>query len=151
MKASKVLNKDILYNHKVNKLSINSKNIEENDIFFAIKGSKEDGNNYIEEAVRNGAKTVVTENTSTNIKVNNINVIIVKDINKYLAECAKIYYKDISKKIKLIGVTGTNGKTSTATLVYKVSAGCFSESLGYNCCKGCDIISTDESGNYNIG
>ena len=119
MKASKVLNKDILYNHKVNKLSTNSKNIEENDIFFAIKGSKEDGNNYIEEAVRNGAKTVVTENTSTNIKVNNINVIIVKDINKYLAECAKIYYKDISKKIKLIGVTGTNGKTSTATLVYK--------------------------------
>ena len=109
MKASKVLNKDILYNHKVNKLSINSKNIEENDIFFAIKGSKEDGNNYIEEAVRNGAKTVVTENTSTNIKVNNINVIIVKDINKYLAECAKIYYKDISKKIKLIGVTGTQG------------------------------------------
>ena len=39
----------------------------------------------------------------------------------------------------------------TATLVYKVSAGCFSESLGYNCCKGCDIISTDESGCYNIG
>jgi len=36
----------------------------------------------------------------------------------------------------------------TATLVYKVSAGCFSESLGYNCCKGCDVVTTDENGIY---
>jgi len=36
----------------------------------------------------------------------------------------------------------------TATLVYKVSAGCFSESLGYNCCKGCDVVTTDEKGIY---
>ena len=117
MNAFKILNKKISFNHKVNKITIYSKNVEYGDIFFAIKGSKNDGNLYIEEAIRKGAKTIVTENGE--VLFNNVNIVIVKDIQKYLAECCRRYYGDLSKNVCLIGITGTNGKTTTATLIYK--------------------------------
>lgn len=105
-------------NHVINKLSFNSKNIEYNDVFYAIKGKDFDGNDYIEEAIYNGAKTIVYQG-NINEKHKMINYINVIDVRKQLARDAKVFYSDISKKIKLIGVTGTNGKTTTTTLLYK--------------------------------
>lgn len=119
MKASKVLNRDLCFDHKVNKITINSKLVEKDDVFIAIKGKKVDGNNYIEEAIKKGAKTIVSENSDLCLNYNEINIVIVKDLSKYLGEICKRFYGDLSNKVKLIGITGTNGKTTTATLVYK--------------------------------
>ena len=117
MKVSKVLDKAVAFNHNVNKLCIDSRDIKVNDIFFAIKGSKTDGNLFVNEAIRKGAKTIVTEDSS--ILFNNVNVVVVNDINKYLGECCKRFYGDLSNKVKLVGITGTNGKSTSCTLIYK--------------------------------
>lgn len=119
MKASKVLNRELCFDHKVNKITINSKCVENNDIFIAIKGSKVDGNGFIEEAIEKGARTIVSENNDISINNSEINIVIVKDLSKFLGLICKRFYGDLSTKVKLVGVTGTNGKTTTATLVYK--------------------------------
>ena len=121
MRVKTLLNlKEVVNNHKVNSLKTNSKIIKENDVFYAIKGSNYDGNNYIEEAIKNGAKTIITEDElKMKNKYKEINFIKVLDVRKTLALHAKKFYKDISKNMTLIGVTGTNGKTTVTTLVYK--------------------------------
>ena len=105
-------------NHMINKLSIDSKKVALNDIFYALKGENINANDYIEEAIYNGAKTIVYQG-NINEKHKMINYINVINVRKQLARDAKVFYSDISKKIKLIGVTGTNGKTTTTTLLYK--------------------------------
>lgn len=120
LKKAKISNyfTDSLINHKINKIEVNSKEVTENDIFIAIKGSKDDGHNYISEAINNGCKTVIYCSNSINKECNNINYIKVDDTKKTLGILANIFYKNITKKIKLIGVTGTNGKTTISTLLY---------------------------------
>lgn len=121
MRVKRVTNsKNIINNHNVNSLKTNSKIVKENDIFYAISGTKNDGNRFIEEAIKLGAKTIISEKEFELIEdYKNINYILVEDIRKTLAIHAKNFYKDISKEINLIGITGTNGKTTVSTLVYK--------------------------------
>ena len=106
----------IINNHSINSLKINSKEVLENDVFFAIKGTKENGINYINEAIINGAKTIVLEEEFIK-EYHNINYVIVDNIKPFLALCAKFFYNDISKKVKMIAVTGTNGKTTISTIL----------------------------------
>lgn len=89
----------------------NSKMIKENYIFVAIKGFKFDGHNYITEAIKNGANTLIVEN-DVNIK-GDVTIIKVSDSRKALSKISANYYYNPSKQIKVIGITGTNGKTST--------------------------------------
>lgn len=120
MKIDKLINTKVNNNHKINSLKTNSKNVKSNDIFYAIKGSISDGNKYIKDAIKLGAKTIISEeafNDANNYQ--EINFIIVEDIRKTLAVHAKVFYQDISKSMTLIGVTGTNGKTTVTTLLYK--------------------------------
>jgi UDP-N-acetylmuramoyl-L-alanyl-D-glutamate--2,6-diaminopimelate ligase len=102
-------------------ISCNTKNIGPNSTFVAIKGFTTDGNKYIKEAIKKGATKIVTENNSLETmnlcKKNNIVFKIVKNARKFLAiECAKIL-KTKNIKTKIIGVTGTKGKTSTTYII----------------------------------
>ena len=91
-------------------ISFNSNQIKKNNIFFAIKGNKIDGNNFISSAIKNGAKIIITEKKINGLK-NGILFIQSKNIRKLLAE---ISFK-INNKIpnNIIAVTGTNGKSSS--------------------------------------
>ncbi len=122
LKINKLLNKiniqnNLINNHKINTIEDNSNNIKLNDVFFSIPSITNDNNKYIEQAINNGAKTIFYEGEVLN-KYSNINYIKVDDVKKTIAIAAKVFFKNITKKIKLIGVTGTNGKTTISNIIY---------------------------------
>ena len=96
-------------------LTNNSSEVKEGFIFFAFKGESFDGNNFIEEAFQKGAILIITDSIIIN---QNQNIIKVDDINDAASKACSNFYNFPQEKIKLIGVTGTNGKTST-TLILK--------------------------------
>ncbi|QOR36222.1 UDP-N-acetylmuramoyl-L-alanyl-D-glutamate--2,6-diaminopimelate ligase [Clostridium sp. 'deep sea'] len=111
------LNKYELHNIKpsilINKIEVDSRKIEKGDIFVCIKGQKVDGHNFATNAINNGAVVIVTE------KFINTNVaqIVVPCTKTAISNLAAAYYDYPSKKLKVIGVTGTNGKSSTTFIV----------------------------------
>ena len=96
-----------------------SRKIEKDFIFIAIKGTRFDGHDYIENAVKNGAAVIVCEILPKEIH-ENITYVKVKDSAEALGKLAAAQYGNPSEKINLVGVTGTNGKTTIATLLYHV-------------------------------
>ena len=98
-------------------ISFNSNQVKKNNVFFAIKGNKVDGNNFILLAIKNGAKIIVTEKKEDGFK-NNILFIKSRNVRKLLAEISFKIYNDIPKNI--IAVTGTNGKSSIADFYYQI-------------------------------
>lgn len=121
MKVQEVLGLKVNYNYEVSGISINSKKTKRNDIFVAIKGKNYDGNHFINELIKRKVKTFITSDINIYKKYINekINIILVDNEKKELALLCKRFYQDISKNVTLIGVTGTNGKTTVTTLVYK--------------------------------
>ncbi len=122
--------KDILYkvnintvvgstNLQVNNLHFNSKEVEENDVFVAIKGSATDGHSYIDNAIEQGALVIVCEHLPET-KEKEVTYLEVEDSSVALAIMASNYYGGPSENLKLVGVTGTNGKTTIATLLYQL-------------------------------
>ena len=95
---------------KISKASINSKEVNKNDIFFAIKGKNKDGNLFIKEALRNKASLVITDKLK-----NNKNCLRVKNTLKFLTEASSIVRENVSSKI--IAITGSSGKTSLKELI----------------------------------
>jgi UDP-N-acetylmuramoyl-L-alanyl-D-glutamate--2,6-diaminopimelate ligase len=93
-----------------------SRKVNRNDIFVAIKGFTNDGHKFIENALENGASAVICENIPENVKGKS-NFIIVKSARASMAKAANIIYGRPSEKMKIAGVTGTNGKTSTTYLL----------------------------------
>ncbi len=104
-------------NINIKGLEINSKNVKKGFIFFAIRGQKANGEKYISESVKNGAKVVICSK-NCNYKNKNIVIIRTKNIRHLLSEVASKFYK--SKPKNLIAVTGTNGKTSVADLYFQI-------------------------------
>ncbi len=103
--------------HYFSGLSFNSLKCKKNDIFFAIKGKKVDGNRFIDHAIKKGAKTIVSNNKFTGFK-KKILYLRSKNVRKSLSE---ISYKIYKKKPKnLIAVTGTNGKSSIADFYLQI-------------------------------
>ena len=98
-------------------ISFDSNQIKKNSIFFAIRGSKIDGNSFIPSAIKNGAKIIVTEKRYNGLK-NGILFIKTKNVRKLLAEISFKIYNKIPKNI--IAVTGTNGKSSIADFYYQI-------------------------------
>jgi len=90
-----------------------TRHIRDGELFIAIRGYETDGHNYIEEAVRRGAVCVICEKAPDL----QIPYIVVKDSRKSLAAISAIWFGNPSRKLKLIGVTGTNGKTSVTNLI----------------------------------
>lgn len=100
-----------------------SRNIKENGMFIAIQGYEVDGIDYIESAIENGAKVImVQENVDlAKLKISqDITLIVVPDTRVALAICACNFYDNPSRKFKLVGVTGTKGKTTTTFMIKKI-------------------------------
>ena len=98
-------------------ISFDSSKVKKDNIFFAIKGNKFDGNNYIDKAIKNGAKVIVSEKKIIKSN-NNIVFLYSSNVRKLLAN---ISYKILQKKPKkLVAVTGTNGKSSIADFFFQI-------------------------------
>ncbi|QQV75388.1 UDP-N-acetylmuramoyl-L-alanyl-D-glutamate--2, 6-diaminopimelate ligase [Rickettsia tillamookensis] len=105
--------KQLFQKHNIKGLSINSKTVKENDVFFAIKGQNVDGNDFIKDALNQAAALVITDNKKNTIIDDK--VIYVEDVQAALYEAIEIFYP---KKLKnLIAVTGTNGKSSVVSYI----------------------------------
>jgi UDP-N-acetylmuramoyl-L-alanyl-D-glutamate--2,6-diaminopimelate ligase len=111
----------------VSSIAIDSRKVIKGTAFVAIKGVAQDGHDYILKAIELGAKVIVCENMPA-LQVDGVTYIKVANTSEAVAYMAHQYYDAPSTKIKLVGVTGTNGKTTIATLLFKL----FSE-LGYTC------------------
>jgi len=122
--------KDILYRVTINRvigstsvainnIEFDSRKIEFNDVFVAIKGVLSDGHNYIEKATDLGALVIICEKIPDKI-INGITYVEVDNSNLALSVLAANYFGNPSDDIQLIGITGTNGKTTVATLLYKL-------------------------------
>ena len=103
----------------VNALQIDSRQCADNAMFIALKGTVVDGHNYIQQACECGA-TVVLCSILPNSLSESITYIQVSDSAEALGKVASAFYGHPSNNLKVVGVTGTNGKTTTATLLYEV-------------------------------
>ena len=103
----------------VNKIEFDSRNIKSNDVFVAISGTITDGHKYISKAVNDGAIAVVCEQLPKTL-VEGVAYIVVESSSKALAFMAANFYEQPSENLKLVGVTGTNGKTTVTSLLYQL-------------------------------
>ena len=102
-------------NQRVTELISDSRRVTPGSAFFALPGMRTDGTKYIQEALERGAKTIVTQDPSLEVP-NSVAKICVEDARRTLAKFAKRYYGNPDEHLDLIGVTGTNGKTTVTTL-----------------------------------
>jgi UDP-N-acetylmuramoyl-L-alanyl-D-glutamate--2,6-diaminopimelate ligase len=118
----------------ISKIIFDSRKADKDCLFVAVKGTQVDGHTYINQVIEKGASAIICENLPSNTE-GGVTYIQVADSAMVLGLIANNFYDNASKKLKLIGVTGTNGKTTTATLLYDLFTG-----LGYKC----GLISTVE-------
>jgi len=103
----------------VNNMNFDSRKIEKNDIFIAIRGTVSDGHDFIEKAIELGATAVICD-TLPEVLAKGVTYICVNDTNAALAFMAANFFGNPSRSLKLVGITGTNGKTTIASLLYQL-------------------------------
>ena len=122
--------KDILYkvrltgvigstNSSVSSIAFDSRKVERNGLFIAVKGGISDGHQFIDKALEMGAKAIVCEKMPDNI-ISGVTYIEVENSGESLGQIASNFYENPSNKLKLVGVTGTNGKTTTTSLLFEL-------------------------------
>jgi UDP-N-acetylmuramoyl-L-alanyl-D-glutamate--2,6-diaminopimelate ligase len=112
-------------NISITSVCFDSRKVEPGCLFIATRGTQTDGHNYIAGAIEKGAKAILCEELPSSIS-KNITYIVVPDSSEALGYVASAFYNEPSAKLKLVGVTGTNGKTTTVTLLYRMC-----QKLGY--------------------
>lgn len=126
IKGVKMISSRIDENYDISDLSFDSRTAKNGFAFFAIKGFTNDGHHYLSQVVENGCQLIVLEEQMENLP-ENVQYIQVEKSSVALGEMASNFYGNPSQQLHLIGVTGTNGKTTTMTLSFEL----FRE-LGYN-------------------
>lgn len=100
-------------------INIDSRKIKAGHLFVAVKGTQVDGHQFINKAIELGAKAVLVEDMPTDLK-EDVTYVQVASTETEVGKIATIFYGNPTKKLKLVGVTGTNGKTTIATLLYNM-------------------------------
>lgn len=113
-------------NVAINSVTFDSRQVKKDSLFIATKGTAVDGHHYIEKAIESGAAAIVCEELPS-IKKENVTYVKVLNSAEALGYIACNFHDNPSEKLKLVGVTGTNGKTTTVTLLFNLFRG-----LGYN-------------------
>ncbi|HYK44607.1 MAG TPA: UDP-N-acetylmuramoyl-L-alanyl-D-glutamate--2,6-diaminopimelate ligase [Parafilimonas sp.] len=114
-------------NVEVSDIFIDSRNIDNDSLFIAVKGEKFDGHNFIQQSLVKGARVIVCEELPDYLD-NTVTYVQVQNSHEASAYIAHNFFDEPSQKMKLVGVTGTNGKTTVATLLFKLFS-----NLGYKC------------------
>ena len=120
---------------EINSIVFDSRKVKPGCLFVAVKGTVVDGHDYIEQAVKDGAVAVICEELPAHV-TGEVDFFMVASSAEALGIVASSFYDKPSSKLKLVGVTGTNGKTTIATLLYKLF-----RDLGYKC----GLLSTVEN------
>jgi UDP-N-acetylmuramoyl-L-alanyl-D-glutamate--2,6-diaminopimelate ligase len=107
-------------NISIANIDFDSRNISTGSLFIATRGTKTDGHNFIDSSIEKGATAVICEEIPANPNPG-IAYIQVKDSSEALGYIASSFYDNPSSKLKLVGITGTNGKTTTVTLLYRMA------------------------------
>jgi len=103
----------------INELQLDSRKVNNDDVYFAIKGFASDGHDYIESAIAKGAIVIFCEQTDFEFTPGVV-VVQVRDCRDAMSLAASNYYDNPSKDVTMVGVTGTNGKTTVATLLWQL-------------------------------
>ena len=103
-------------NVEITQLVSDSRRVTNGSAFFALPGLRTDGNRYVKEALERGARAIITEDDSIEVPSSVVKV-CVKDARKTLARLSRRYFGCPDESLEIVGVTGTNGKTTVSTLV----------------------------------
>lgn len=119
--ANQLQNKEIYgdVNILIEDVSADSRDIKVNGLFIALRGARVDGHNYLENAVKAGARALVVDTLPKKLP-DNVAVILVSDTREAMEIIAPYFYDYPGKKLRMVGVTGTNGKTTTTNIVRQV-------------------------------
>lgn len=109
-------------------INMDSRLVQPGDLFVAVKGTQTDGHSYIPKAIEKGAVAILVSNPIANELPQGVTYVQVADTEDAVGKVATKFYGDPTTKLKLVGVTGTNGKTTIATVLYQLF-----RSLGYRC------------------
>ncbi len=109
------------------RLRLDSRTVRKNDVFIALRGTASDGHLYIREAIKKGARVVICEHIPEELASVDLMFLQVADTRAIIGDLAQAFAGHPARSMKMIGVTGTNGKTTVCTLVYQVL-----RKLGYN-------------------
>ncbi len=113
---------------EISGVNMDSRQVEHGDLFVAVKGTQTDGHAYISKAIAQGAKAILQSEPLPDDPVPGVTYVRVADTEDAVGKAATQFYNDPTGRLKLVGVTGTNGKTTIATVLYNMF-----RSMGYKC------------------